>query len=203
MMHEFTDDDFGPTEYKEIRNWRRGERKRLIAERLTISAATRRSYTEEIAAGLDILIGGMAGLTCSVYWPYRGEPDLRCWMESVRARGGTCALPCVVQRHFPLVFRVWKPGVRMERGIWNIPVPAPGSEVTPDIIIAPVVGFDRAGYRLGYGGGYFDRTLAALPTKARAIGVGFSLAEVPTIFPQHFDVPMDAIVTEKGIIHGG
>jgi 5-formyltetrahydrofolate cyclo-ligase len=87
----------------------------------------------------------------------------------------------------------------MERGFWNIPVPAEGPEVTPDIALAPVVGWDAAGYRLGYGGGYFDRTLAALAPSVFAIGVGLDAAQIPTIFPQPHDIPMRLIVTETGI----
>jgi 5,10-methenyltetrahydrofolate synthetase len=77
-------------------------------------------------------------------------------------------------------------------------VPEKREIVTPSVVLAPVVGFDRDCYRLGYGGGYFDRTLAALSQKPLAIGVGFELQELETIYPQSFDVPMDLIVTETG-----
>jgi 5-formyltetrahydrofolate cyclo-ligase len=194
-----------PSDPDGVESWRTAERKRLIAERLAIPAATRRKYAEGIAAGLGSLFsdGEIAGHVCSVYWPFRGEPDLRGWMKKWHHSGGISALPCVVERRSPLIFRVWEPGARMERGIWNIPVPLHGSEVIPAIVIAPLVGFDRDGYRLGYGGGYFDRTLAALPSKARVIGVGFSRCEITTIYPQDFDIPMDVIVTEKGVVHSG
>lgn len=88
----------------------------------------------------------------------------------------------------------------MERGVWNIPAPADGEVLTPDVVLAPLVGFDPDGYRLGYGGGFFDRTLAALSPQPRAIGVGQAVAAIPTIHPQPQDIPMDAIVTEAGII---
>ena len=84
----------------------------------------------------------------------------------------------------------------MVRGVWNIPVPADGIQVVPDIVIAPVVGFDPEGYRLGYGGGYYDRTLAAWSRKPRVIGVGDSGAAIATIYPLLHDIPMDAIVTD-------
>ena len=87
----------------------------------------------------------------------------------------------------------------MVQGFWKIPVPAEGPEVVPDVALAPVVGWDAAGFRLGYGGGYFDRTLAALDPPAFAIGVGLDAARVPTIFPQPHDIAMDAIVTETGL----
>ena len=115
-------------------------------------------------------------------------------------RGGASALPVVVQRHAPLTFRRWRRGDALEPGVWNIPVPADGAIVTPDIVIAPVVGFDPACFRLGYGGGFFDRTLAALPRRPRIVGVGYARQEIRTIFPQAHDVPMDMIVTEAGIV---
>jgi 5,10-methenyltetrahydrofolate synthetase len=86
----------------------------------------------------------------------------------------------------------------MERGFWNIPVPAEGPTVVPDITLSPVVGWDAAGNRLGYGGGYFDRTLAALAPRPLAIGVGLCAARIATIFPQPHDIAMQVIVTETG-----
>ena len=79
-------------------------------------------------------------------------------------RGGRIALPVVIKKGWPLEFRIWGPGDPLERGVWNILVPSHGPAVQPDVVIAPVVGFDQANYRLGYGGGFFDRTLAAMPT---------------------------------------
>ena len=81
--------------------------------------------------------------------------------------------------------------------VWNIPVPADGDWITPDIALAPVVGFDAARFRLGYGGGYFDRTLAANPS-IRAVGIGLASARIATIFPQPHDIAMTAIVTDEG-----
>jgi 5,10-methenyltetrahydrofolate synthetase len=109
----------------------------------------------------------------------------------------------VVEKGRPLVFRVWRQGDKLERGVWNIPVPAEGEPVFPDIVIAPLVGFDPSNYRLGYGGGFFDRTLAAMPKKPLVIGVGYMSSALPTIYPQPHDIPMDAIVTEKGIVGEG
>jgi 5-formyltetrahydrofolate cyclo-ligase len=83
--------------------------------------------------------------------------------------------------------------------VWNIPVPEKRNIVIPQAVLAPLVGFDRQGYRLGYGGGYFDRTLAALAPRPRAIGVGFELLQIETIYPQPFDFPMDVVVTEAEI----
>jgi 5-formyltetrahydrofolate cyclo-ligase len=182
----------------DIAAWRKAERERLIGMRLAIDAATRHQFSVRIAATLDKLAGDISGRIVSLYWPIRGEADLRPWAERIRARGGFCALPVVVAKRTPLVFRAWDADTRLERGVWNIPVPAEGNAVTPDIVIAPVVGYDRACYRLGYGGGFFDRTLAAMPIRPRVIGVGYGCAEIATIQPQPHDIRMDMIVTEQG-----
>ena len=110
-----------------------------------------------------------------------------------RECGSRCRSPLALGQ--PLVFREWHPHARLARGLWKIPYPADGAPVTPDIVIAPLVGFDGGCYRLGYGGGFFDRTLAALSPKALAIGVGYPSAALRTIYPQPHDVPMDWIVT--------
>ena len=85
----------------------------------------------------------------------------------------------------------------MERGVWNILVPSRGPSVQPDVVIAPVVGFDEAKYRLGYGGGFFDRTLAALSKRPFVVGVGYAQSRIQTIYPQAHDIPMDLIVTDE------
>jgi 5,10-methenyltetrahydrofolate synthetase len=206
FMHEVDPAYFGLSPspdrrtWAEVAAWRKAERGRLIKARLELAVAERRSFSEQIAAGLDRLIGDPSGRTISFYWPFRGEPDLRDWMSGVHGCGGRCSLPVVVTRHQPLVFRQWEPGARLDRGVWNIPIPADGGEVAPDIVIAPVVGFDATCYRLGYGGGFFDRTLAAMPVKPRIIGVGYAQAAMATIVPQHHDIPMDVIVTEQEIL---
>jgi 5,10-methenyltetrahydrofolate synthetase len=184
---------------RDLLRWRKAERERLIAERLAVAAALRAGHATQIAAGLGEIIGDPAGRIVSAYWPFRGEPDLRPWLEQVWARGGRAALPVVLAKGTPLSFRLWRAGAPLVRGVWNIPVPAEGEEVVPDIVIAPLVGFDRDGYRLGYGGGFFDRTLAALPGR-QAIGVGYSAAILPTIHPQWHDVPMQVIVTESEVL---
>lgn len=87
----------------------------------------------------------------------------------------------------------------MARGVWNIPVPAAPDPVTPDLVIVPLLGVDEAGYRLSNGGGYYDRTLAALAPRPRAIGVGHDFAALPTIFPQPWDIAMDLVLLGDGV----
>jgi 5,10-methenyltetrahydrofolate synthetase len=183
----------------EVPAWRRALRPRLIAERRARDPALRREEDRRIAARLDTLIGAVEGLVVSLYWPFRAEPDLRGWAAGLRTRGATLALPVVVERARPLVFRAWAPGDALIPGIWNIPVPAEDRRVIPDVVIAPVVGFDPGGFRLGYGGGYFDRTLATLPGNWRAFGVGYGFQRLPTIHPQPHDIPLHAIVTPDAL----
>ncbi len=180
---------------------RNAERRRLIDERLAIDARERRRRSLEIGARLHQLVGERGDRTVSGYWPFKGEPDLRPWMQIITEGGGRCALPVVAAKSAPLVFRVWQQGDRLERGVWNIPVPADGAEVVPDIVVAPLIGFDKDCYRLGYGGGYYDRTLAALSSRPLIIGVGYARATMISIRPQPHDIPMDVIVTEERIIY--
>ena len=184
----------------ELRQWRKAERKRLIDQRMLLRAAEREALTERIAARLEALIGDPAGLVVSAYWPFRGEPDLKPLLARLRERGAITALPVVVQKAHPLEFRAWKSGDRIEHGVWKIPIPADGAVVIPDVAIAPVVGFDRQCYRLGYGGGFFDRTMASLTgdgNSPRLYGVGYAEQEIATIQPQEHDVPMLAVCTES------
>lgn len=182
----------------ELTTWRKAERARLIEARRALPADLRAAHAGVIASRLDGRLGALDGRVVSLYWPFRGEPDLRGWAASVVARGGRPALPVVVRKAAPLVFRAWRPGDRLEKGVWNIPVPVEDEQVLPDIVISPVVGFDGGNYRLGYGGGFYDRTLASLPRKPLVLGVGYTMQRLATIHPQPYDVPMDAIVTEAG-----
>ena len=174
--------------------WRRQERERLLAARQALSPDYRQAQTAAITARLDELIGD-DGLIVGCYWPIRAEPDLRSWMRERAAQGLRLALPVAVAHGEPLKYREWWPGASMAHGLWKIPYPADGAEVAPDLVLAPVVGFDPAGYRLGYGGGFFDRTLAAASPRPRAIGLGYPQSALPTIHPQPHDIPMERIVT--------
>ena len=181
-----------------VKAWRRAERERLIALRLGLSAALRREWSECIAAALEALLAEYPG-TLGAYWPFRAEFDPRPLLERAVAEGRLVALPAVIDKKGPLEYRAWRPGEALVDGVWNIPVPERRRVVVPAVVLAPLVGFDEACYRLGYGGGYFDRTLAALSPRPLAIGVGFAAQLLATIHPQPFDVPMDVIVTEAGM----
>ena len=183
--------------WTDVARWRRAERKRLIGERLAVDASERQARSERIAATLDRTIRKVGNRIVSSYWPFRGEPDLRNWATRLIERGGRIALPVVIKKGWPLEFRIWSPGDPLERGVWDILVPSRGPSVQPDVVIAPVVGFDAEKYRLGYGGGFFDRTLAAMPRRPFVIGVGYATSRIETIHPRPHDIPMDVIVTDE------
>jgi len=191
--------DEDPRQQQDLKRWRTVERERLIALRLAIPAEERRRLSDRIARDLDRFLGDLSGKVVAAYLPFRGEPDLRFWIEGLSLRGAIAALPVVVAPRAPLEFRTWSRGEPLRPGVWNIPVPAGGTVVTPDVVIAPVVGYDAACYRLGHGGGFYDRTLAALLRRPRILGVGYERLALRTIYPQTYDVPMDAIVTESSV----
>jgi 5,10-methenyltetrahydrofolate synthetase len=180
--------------------WRKAERARLIAARVAIPEQQREAWTARIVAALEPIAMAADG-PVSFYWPFRGEPNLRPLMRRMVAAGRTVALPVVVQPRHPLEFRPWTPGCTMELGVWNIPIPDTTERVTPRLLLAPVVGFDPLRYRLGYGGGFFDRTLAALQGPRTVIGVGFDCQAIETIHPLPHDIAMDRIITESGLRH--
>lgn len=191
-------------EWRAIARWRKLERERLRGERMLLRQDKRATIAEALLAELDAYLesrlGGPAGRIISGYWPIKGEPDLRPWLISLIERGAIVALPVVVVPSAPLVFRRWTPETKMERGNWNIPVPpAEAAVLVPDIALAPLVGWDSRGYRLGYGGGYFDRTLASLSPCPHVIGIGLQSAHIGTIYPQPHDIRLSAIVTEAGV----
>ena len=180
----------------ELRDWRRSERQRLLAMRTAVPQPERRVWGQEIEKRLRTLLSERSGVTLGVYWPFQAEFDPRPLIDWVIAAGSSVALPTVVDKKGPLEYRVWRPGDKLVDGVWNIPIPEKREIVVPQAVLAPLVGFDRECYRFGYGGGYFDRTLAALSPRPLAIGVGFELSLIETIYPQDFDMPMDLIVTE-------
>jgi 5-formyltetrahydrofolate cyclo-ligase len=182
----------------ELKAWRRAERERLIALRQALPPVERQRWGARIDTALRGLLAGRPGVL-GIYWPFRAEFDPRLLVDWAVADGRTVALPVVIDKKGPLEYRAWRPGETLVDGVWNIPVPEKREIVRPAVVLAPLVGFDDACYRLGYGGGYFDRTLAALSPPPVAIGIGFEVQRLATIYPQSFDAPMDLIVTEAGI----
>ena len=183
----------------EVRVWRKAERQRLLALRTGTGQAERGLWEQRIEERLRALLQERPGIILGVYWPFQAEFDPRPLIDCLIAEGSAVALPAVIDKKGPLEYRAWRPGERLVDGVWNIPIPESRRTVVPQAVLAPLVGFDRDCYRLGYGGGYFDRTLAALKPRPWAIGVGFELSQLETIYPQDFDIPMDLVVTEASV----
>lgn len=183
----------------DLAQWRKIVREELISRRQSVDPEQRRDWNLAISLLLLRGVPVQPGCIVGFCWPYKGEYDARPLLRHWRDQGARCALPVIKRRDEPLIFRLWRPGVPMTRGPLGIPCPVDTEVVDPDILLVPLVGFGRAGDRLGYGGGYFDRTLASLARRPLCIGVGYEIARVETTFPQAYDVPMDAIATEAGL----
>lgn len=178
--------------------WRREQRSRLLTLRCQTTQAQRREWDKAIEAGLRGILPDAPETVFGLYWPFRAEFAIRPLMRELHKRGGHPALPRVVGRHAPLAFHHWFPGVEMRDGTLGIPEPVDTDSTIPDVLVVPLVGFDANGYRLGYGGGYYDRTIGALRKRPLLIGVGYELSRLDNIHPQPHDIAMDYIVTEAG-----
>ena len=183
----------------DLKNRRNAERASLIARRLAAPAADHARWSALIEASLRGGFSALEGMIVGFCWPFQGEFDARPFVTDLRRGGARAVLPAVVAKAQPLEFREWWPGVAMARGVYDLPVPDGTSSLTPDVLLIPALGVGPQGDRLGYGGGYFDRTIAALRPKPIAVGLAFELSRIATIEPQAHDVFMDFIVTEGGI----
>jgi len=177
--------------------WRKARRPELIARRLALSAAERATASERITARLEAALAKSPYGLIGFYWPFKGEYDPRPLVRSLHQAGVALALPVVVAKAQPLTSRPGWRGGAMTPGVWSIPIPAEGEPVQPDTLLVPLVGFDSENYRLGYGGGFYDRTIAAMPARPRTIGIGFACTRLDTVYPQRYDIPMDIIVNDE------
>ena len=176
-------------------------RRDAIAAREALDDSARALRDAPLRAALAALIDELAPTVLGFCWPYRGEPDLRAlvtrWLAAGTAR--RAALPVVDAAAGTMHFRQWTRNSEMIPDRHGILMPARGATLTPTHLLIPLNAFDARGYRLGYGAGYFDRTLATLDPAPVAIGVGYELGRVATTHPQAHDRPMHWIVTEAGI----
>lgn len=137
------------------------------------------------------------------YCPVKGELDVMVAMKALSARGHALCLPVIEHREAPLVFYAWRPGEALIKGSYGIEVPAAGEVLAPAVVLVPLVAFDCRGHRLGYGVGYYDRTIDALrrmKKDIKAIGIAYSWQQVEAIPAEPQDERLDAIITEKGVI---
>ena len=183
----------------EVRNWRKAKRAELLKARMELAPEPRQKFARRV---LECLIDNFrepCSGTVGLYFAFRGEINLMPFIEQVGAWGGSTSLPVVVAKGQPLEFREWKRGEALQKGAMGIPFPARGARVEPQTLVIPLVGFDAACFRLGYGAGFYDYTLQAATERPLTIGVGFELARLDTVYPQPHDVPLDFIVTERGL----
>ncbi len=172
-------------------------RSTLLARRRTIDPAMRSAWDAAICAHVLAWWTDARAPLLGVYWPLRGEPDLHPVYAALAGRGVALALPVVQQADAPLAFTAWTPGEAMVKDGMGVAVPRQLRQVEqPPALLVPCLGFNGDGYRLGYGGGYYDRTLAA-PQRPYTVGIAYTcLAAVFASAPH--DVALDRIITERG-----
>ena len=183
----------------ELAAWRKGERQRLLRERDELTQETLAEQRARMDIHIERAFPDLVHGVVAFCWPYRNEYDVRHLAAALRRRGAKTAMPVVVAPKTPLVFREWHPGVELVKGPLDIPYPVGSPELVPDNVLLPMLGWDGDGYRLGYGGAFFDRTLAALAKRPRVIGLAYEQAYLKTIHPQPHDIPVDFVVTERGV----
>ena len=173
-------------------------RRERIAARLAMSEAAHARASALIEAALKSVLAARRPRAIGFCWPVRREFDARPLVAELIGRGWRACQPVVVAAAAPMRFLAWTPDAPMTADRHGIPVPATAPCAPPDVLLLPLVAFDGEGYRIGYGGGYFDRTLAALRPRPLAIGVGFEVGRVDSVRPQAHDIRLDLIVTEAG-----
>jgi len=176
---------------------------RKAAARKAAFAARKQAHDEGVgtAAHLAAVLEHHRGVPLAGYMAMRTEIDPTPAMEEAADHGPVC-VPVIMGKGQPLRFRQWSPGCRMIAGEFGAQIPETGAWIEPEILIVPLVAFSRQGGRLGYGGGFYDRTLEGLRAKRPTLGIGFAYAaqELPDLPLDPTDQPLDMIVTEQGVI---
>lgn len=187
----------------------KGDKKRLRQEMLARRDAARRGAPAKEGQALAAIFEGKAlphfnhalHTVVSGYWPMGSEADVRPILHCLERHKFTIGLPVVVAKQTPLVFRRWQTGAAMEKGVWNIGIPADPTEVTPKAMLVPIVAFDEAGYRLGYGGGFYDRTIDRLKSMGHrplTVGIALETQKIDAVPHESWDERLDMVVTEDG-----
>ena len=186
------------------------ERKALRAALLEARLALpdRRERARALQQVMRIWLVGRADTVIGAYWPIKGEfdplPALHRWKEDGELQGEATrkriGLPVVDKVHKTLTFHAWYPGCPMEEDAYGIPKPKGTEVVVPTLLFVPCVGYAAGGYRLGYGGGFYDRTLATLQPKPLTVGLGFGTGFLDDFEPEPHDVPLDAILNDHGVV---
>lgn len=179
-------------------------RERLVQQRLQL--AHRHQRAMQLQQVMRAWLLERPDTVIGAYWPIKGEfdplPALHRWKEDgelmerpLRRRIG---LPVVNKQHKTLTFHVWYPGCEMEEDAYGIPKPKGTELIVPTLLFVPCVGYGPGGYRLGYGGGFYDRTLASLQPRPQAVGLGFTEGFIDDLEPEAHDQPLDAILNDNG-----
>lgn len=181
-------------------------RERLIQQRLDLP--NRLQLSEQLQRVMRFWLVDREDTVIGAYWPIKGEfdplPALHRWKEDgellEQPQLRRIALPVINKEHKTLTFHAWYPGCPMEDDAYGIPKPKDTELVTPTLLFVPCVGYGPGGYRLGYGGGFYDRTLAALEPHPFTVGLGFTYGFVEDLLPDVHDVPLDAILNDNGVV---
>lgn len=182
-----------------MKSWRQEQRQRLLAARAAMSAKQHEEISRACLAYIADYLSACEPGVLGMYWPIKKELDCRRLAETLLSAGWVLSVPVINDESRMLEFARWQPAMPMTVGTWNIPIPAEPQWVSPARFLVPLVGFDKANYRLGYGGGYYDRTLANIDEDIEIIGVGMEMGRLETIHPHARDIPMHRIITEAGI----
>jgi 5-formyltetrahydrofolate cyclo-ligase len=180
--------------------------RKKAAERRNAAFAADPDAGERLARlviGNAAALGLAPGVAVSAYWPMREEMDVKPLLRELVRLGCAVALPVVVGKGKPLVFRRWRPGMVLQSGTFGLSEPgADEPEVTPRIVFAPLLAFDRRGNRIGWGAGFYDRTLAGLRARGpvTAVGVAYAAQELADVPADAHDQPLDWIATEREIL---
>jgi 5,10-methenyltetrahydrofolate synthetase len=181
-------------------------RNRLLHERLHLNDRLARSAA--LRETLRVWLLGRTDTVIGAYWPIKGEfdplPALHRWKEDGELldapRRRRIGLPVVNKLHKTLTFHAWYPGCPMEEDAYGIPKPKDTELLAPTLLLVPCVGYGPGGYRLGYGGGFYDRTLAALKPRPYAVGLGYTQGFVENFVPDAHDQPLDAMLNDNGVV---
>lgn len=190
----------------DVRERKQALRKDATASRAAAAATADGAAAERLADNFQEAVPAPDGAVVSGFHPFGEEIDVMVLLRHLSAAGHELALPVVAAPGEPLVFRRWRKGDAMDEGPFGIKEPrAEAPVLTPEVVLVPLLAFDRRGYRLGYGGGFYDRTLAGLRAggKVLAAGVAYAAQEVEDVPREDTDEPLDWVVTERGAIRIG
>ena len=181
-------------------------RKALVEQRLNMPDRLQRA--DLLQQAMRIWLVGRPDVVIGAYWPIKGEfdplPALHRWKEDGELLDSPqlrrIGLPVVDKVHKTLTFHAWYPGCPMQEDAYGIPKPKDTEVIVPTLLFVPCVGYGPGGFRLGYGGGFYDRTLAGLVPKPFTAGLGYTNGWLPDMEPEPHDVPLDALLNDNGVV---